>query len=491
MDPSKLSNNTGRIIFFAKKHSDYTGSDSGFQVLLTKDGLYLMNLCWLGNNYITVNRETSSTSGGFVNDVWYEFDYSYDLSANKCFMTIYSLDGKMIYSASFGKDESTYNVANPLFLVYHGAFGFSSSPSYTIGGTFWTDFYAFSSQPLYSTITYNIEATTTTIEFLSGTQYPANTLVNIKLRLKYGDSVVPNKQLTFRLDRKGDFLGFEITVTTDSNGVAEFQMKTPSSTYSPYSGSITVDNSTYTFSFTILKAFTVSYTKIPTVSEYDLSDGYDLVIEGRVNDLETNNPVNGPSVTATVKGQDGRTVESTVETSPSSNSFTVKAKVHKAYGDLVERYVNVSITVSSSGYYSYYDVKTVKMTPPKVQALLVEPTTTIFPVGTNKIKLQFAGTTASTLKESDVKVVIVKPDGSKIDASTLNTYWQSGDNPTYSIWYTFDVSGTYSLQVTINITPVQYQEITLYVTEQQFSIPWNYIILGIIVLIILYWLFKR
>jgi hypothetical protein len=174
-----------------------------------------------------------------------------------------------------------------------------------------------------------------------------------------------------------------------------------------------------------------------------------------------------------------------------SNTFTVKSKVYNTYKDLQERNVTVSLTFSMTGYWTLTEKRYVYMVQPRIQAVLLEPQTTVFSVGTNKIRLSFQGSQASTLTQDLIKVVIVTPDGTKIDSSTLQTYWQSGTYPTYSIWYTFDKPGTYKLEITVNITPPQYQDITLYVTEAGFSIPWQYIVIGIIILLILYWLFKR
>jgi hypothetical protein len=240
----------------------------------------------------------------------------------------------------------------------------------------------------------------------------------------------------------------------------------------------------------VLKTFKITYSKIPTTCEYNLQGDYDLIIEGSVVDKENPNIiVTGFTLTPTVKGPDSRTIEITMLVQ--SNTFTVKSKVYNTYKDLQERNVTVSLTFSMTGYWTLTETRYVYMVQPRIQAILLEPQTTVFSVGTNKIRLSFQGYQASTLTQDLIKVVIVTPDGTKIDSSTLQTYWQYGTYPTYSIWYTFDKPGTYKLEITVNITPPQYQDITLYVTEAGFSIPWQYIVIGIIILLILYWLFKR
>jgi hypothetical protein len=403
---------------------------------------------------------------------------------------VQKLDGTILYQvldASISKkssySSSTYLQLRHTSTIYpsiQGDFSFDETVVYTY----------LDRMPLFEFSSPSVDVTFLTFSDLT---FPASTEVTLTAKFMLSGVPLSNRQVTFQIDAKQNYPGLPMgTTITDSSGIASVTFTTPPSTYSPYTLRINVqDIGDKTFPISVLKTFRITYTKIPTTCEYNLQGDYDLIIEGSVADKENpNNIVTGFTLTPTVKGPDGRTIETTMLVQ--SNTFTVKSKVYNTYKDLQERNVTVSLTFSMTGYWTLTETRYVYMVQPKIQAVLLEPQTTVFSVGTNKIRLSFQGSQASTLTQDQVKVVIVLPDGvTKIDASTLQTYWQSGTYPTYSIWYTFDKPGTYYLEITVNIVPPQSQKITLYVTEAGFSVPWQYIVIGLFILLILYWLFKR
>jgi len=487
--PSKFT-----ITFAYMKDNTYTGSDSWSEVMVygqtgTFELLFTVTVYNDGSTTIDTLNSYKSSSGTIQNKNWYIFTVSYNSDNRKAQFYVRKLDGTLVHQALDIpiSQKSTYGSYSCL-LLYHKSIYYQ-----TIPGSFSFDetvVYSYlDREPIITFLEAPLE-----IKFLtfSDLTFPSSTEVTLTAQfISYGRPLVQS-QVTFQIDAKQDYPGLPIgTTITDNSGIASVTFTTPSSAYSPYTLRITVqDVGEQTFSMKVLKAFKITYSKIPTTCEYNLQGDYDLIIEGSVVDKENLNMiVTGFTLTPTVKGPDGRTIETTMLVQ--SNTFTVKSRVYNTYKDLQERNVTVSLTFSMTGYWTLTETRYVYMVQPRIQAVLLEPQTTVFSVGTNKIRLSFQGTQASTLTQDLVKVVIVTPDGTKIDSSTLQTYWQSDTYPTYSIWYTFDKPGTYKLEVTVNVTPPQYQDITLYVTEAGFFIPWQYIVIGIIILLILYWLFKR
>jgi hypothetical protein len=490
--PSKFT-----ITFAYMKDNTYTGSDSWSEVMVygqtgtgTFELLFTVTVYNDGSTTIDTLNSYKSSSGTIQNKNWYIFTVSYNSDNRKAQFYVRKLDGTLVHQALDIpiSQKSTYGSYSCL-LLYHKSIYYQ-----TIPGSFSFDETVISPTYLEREPIIEFSGVPLEIRFLtfSDLTFPSSTEVTLTAQfISYGSSLV-QKQVTFQIDAKQDYPGLPIgTTITDNSGIATVTFTTPSSAYSPYTLRITVqDVGEQTFSMKVLKAFKITYSKIPTTCEYNLQGDYDLIIEGSVVDKENPNLiVTGFTLTPTVKGPDGRTIETTMLVQ--SNTFTVKSRVYNTYKDLQERNVTVSLTFSMAGYWTLTETRYVYMVQPRIQAVLLEPQTTVFSVGINKIRLSFQGSQASTLTQDLIKVVIVTPDGTKIDSSTLQTYWQSDTYPTYSIWYTFDKPGTYKLEITVNITPPQYQDITLYVTEAGFSIPWQYIVIGIIILLILYWLFKR
>jgi hypothetical protein len=490
--PSKFT-----LSFAYSKDSSYTGSDSWSDIsfygkTINSNGELLFTIVVYNDGSVTIDSLTAykSPSGTILNNNWYIFTVSFNYDYGKAQFYIRRLNGTLVYKTldiPINKKSTSYT--NPTLCLDHRGVYYLTLP-----GSF-----SFDETVVYSTyldrepiITFIAPALEITFLTFSDLTFPSLTDVTLTVRISVSGLVSSSRQVTFQIDAKQDYPGLPIgTTITDNSGIATVTFTTPSSTYSPYTLRITVqDIGEQTFSMKVLKAFKITYSKIPTTCEYNLQGDYDLIIEGSVADKENpNSIVTGFTLTPTVKGPDGKSIETTMLVQ--SNTFTVKSKVYNAYKDLQERNVTVSLTFSMTGYWTLTEKRYVYMVQPRIQAVLLEPQTTVFSVGANKIRLSFQGSQASTLTQDLVKVVIVTPDGTKIDSSTLQTYWQSGTYPTYSVWYTFDKPGTYHLEITVNITPPQYQDITLYVTEAGFSIPWQYIVIGVIILLILYWLFKR
>jgi PKD repeat protein len=328
-------------------------------------------------------------------------------------------------------------------------------------------------------------------------KYPPNTQVTAKVKVTKGGLPAQNTPIYLDiLTLAGVHPSglYRLSNQTDTNGIAVFAFTSPSS--GDYNAVFTVGNDTRTFPLTVIPALKIQFIDLQTVQVYDPSGQYDLLVEGKVVDKETN--VDIPGFSVSLYEISGLPLDY-VYLWTGVTTFEISGRVYDYYRDYTERILTVKIKVTHPDYYYDYRVINITMIPPTIYAKLegLEPKITL---GFHEFYIKFWEVTGtgdqlvSELNVNNIEVTIEHEDGT-VDVYSqqqkdFNVYWQSALSR-LAIAYDFNKVGDYVITVqTIGLqTDISKK---FYVTTYQEMIPsWLtnpllWLVVGVIIIIILF-----
>lgn len=470
------------ISFWAYRDTSYTGPDSAFIVKYFFNKVYYGQVRLRNDGSVAFGvPEVSSPPNVIPVREWRQVQIYMSSNYWKV-MVRHPSDGHVIWKGSGQCCESSSEEQGAVLEVV------SMSGSMTVPGSINFDFITVSTY-CYPTVSYYYLQAVLTAEFIDyeyPLKLPPMTDIELRTLLTCGGNILPNTAFTFTVEPKEDYNGFSTTVTTDENGIGTVSFRTPSSLWSPYQITILVEgheDEVLSYELTILKGLEIYDLDRPSIGYY--STGYDLVISGKLRDVETKNPVTSYSINLLVKGPEGKIISSVYEIS--LESFILKAKVGESYsGDYIDREITVEVTFEKSGYCSKHEVMTVLMKKSTITTSLVNPSSYVISTGHPSIKIEFISLGSSSppsLGDDDVEIIITNPNGEKtflsdmtsdIDYKWVSTPYETSVN----IKYIFDIPGTYKIEVIFITINNPSQSYTITVQEaSQFPIPTEWLIL--------------
>lgn len=481
------------IVLWVKRSVTYTGKDSGFDIIpWSNKEIGYVRIYNDGSVGIYTLTASISYPGVIPNEVWRQITISLKYSTMTFGIVVRSPDGTILheYSATTYSSTSVPYTNTLAVRTWNGYYQ-------TIFGDLYIDFTSF--QP-YNYPLPNINMLPPPeyrIEFVNykDLSLPPQSPIEMVLRLFYGENILAGTQFTFTILNKNTYPGFSVSSSTNSTGYATVKFTSPPSTFSPYTLKIVVEGKELTYSLYVLNGINVIWIDRKTTYYYDVSGNWDILVQGKLTDIESNNDLTGYGISLMVTGPDGKTITSTY--SISGSIFTLKAKVYDTYKDLAPREVTFKAVFSLTGYAMKTEQFTVRIEPSSIIAKL-DFVSTVIPVGTKGLKIYFidsATNTPASLKPEEVEVAITDPNGVTLYLSQMNPndyYWNRGIETSLSIYYEFSKAGKYKIDIVYNIANrfVPPYSVELTVVESS-NIPLNWIVVGIIGLILFYFLFLR
>jgi len=355
--------------------------------------------------------------------------------------------------------------------------------------------------------TINIQGELPNIQTLTILEFPPSSRINVKLLATSPSTGEPMSgvSLTVTIQQKPEgYAGSTGWATTDSSGVAIVTLTSPpSSQFSPYNMTVTVNNKIVAcFDLKVLPQLLVKITDFNIEQQYKPGD-YDLSYSGLIVDKETNNPIYGASaVTQKLIDPEGNEIPSDFTYwEGSGNSFTFKAKVFDYFKSInpdfnyERKTLTLYIVFKKEGYIDGVVNTTVTMVPPELRVLVTPQSMT---VGTVGITLSFQDKEGNpySLSLDQVEVLITTPEG-----KTLSTRNELKDKVLFfetwmRISYTFDEIGTYKITVRFYDTPFPQNDVSYNVNVSEASmippiLTNPYVIGGIVFFILIIILLRR
>jgi len=333
-------------------------------------------------------------------------------------------------------------------------------------------------------------------------RFPSNRLVNLTVVVKKDSSLVSNAIVRMDIKRDSTYLITQSSAT-GTDGRTTFTFTSPLS--GTYIADFTVgDAVTPTNSFTMftIAGLDIQFINPSTTQYYDLTGGYDLILNGKVIDSETGFDLAitfNPEIYE-VRGPNNELVYSE-KPLISGAMFTFKAKIYNFYKveQVIDRTVTVNLRFSSINYYSISKSLPITMKTPTLYPKLVDnyrnPLPNTIPTGTSEFYVMFytyPEQLFSDLTQDKIGIIIEKPDKTRlIGGQTFTIYWQDSKQRLY-VNYAFEQLGTYKVEVSVTGLSFDVPSKTFFLNVEEASVlpwwitsPYVWLVAGIIVFIIL------
>jgi len=500
------------VSFLLKMRQEQTwdyGGKTAFNIDFYKNNRYYISIHidkfgHIGFSPLTSDIVTYSTVN-ILKDTWYIFKVNIDFLNNKWMLLVYNVYGNKILEVTENGaiSSSSYVVENGLLCTLFDKSGYNPQ------GIVWFDALAISPY-LHPPIVTIIEEPPPSYQLtvLTGMTYPSATAgQKAEVLLQYGSNPVSGESVVMTIKPKGNYIGFQNSSVTDTNGKAVFIFPSPPyrdpvtrEILSPYDVEFSVPskNITKTVTMAVIPPLDIRFIDLKSVQYYNLENEFDLYLEFKVQEKETGTEI--IAINTEVDVQIDNIPSSYISTwlSPNDGTVKVQGKIHAYYQDTLTRLLNITINVRSltDEYYPAHKFLQVQMKKPVMNIIIRLPLE--ITVGTTGFYIVFEDTSGQPYEFSPevvsninqyIVISIKTPEGTELlntNGDFKVTYLESANEHKVFVDYSFNTEGSYTIVVkTEGLQEDTYTTRTVTVRSSMFP-TWMsnpYIWLGILVLI--------